>query len=212
MRHGSTRLCALLASLAMLASSSLARGQQHYYLPDDRLGTRTLPLFLLTRPDVQADLNMSPGQIKAAAKAVDELYTKAESIRGRPSSPAVIRIRAELDEAHTQWLRTTLSEPQARRLVQLDLQWEGPAALVRPVIAEALRIGPKQRAALQAVIAKYSPEALARTPPVAGSPSFGEQALAILTVQQRQAWKIMLGEEFEVQRTAAKAAPSTTRR
>lgn len=199
MRHGSTRLCALLASLAMLASSSLARGQQHYYLPDDRLGTRTLPLFLLTRPDVQADLKMSPGQIKAAAKEIDSLYTKAESIRGRPNSPAVIRIRSELDDAQTQWLRTTLTEPQSRRLVQIDLQWEGPAALVRPVIAEALRIGPEQREAIRKVIA-------ANKPPV------GKQVLAILSPTQRDAWKIMLGDAFEIQRTAAKAAPSTTRR
>jgi hypothetical protein len=204
MRHGKTPVRKLLGLLAILAVVSVARGQEsHYYLPDDSLGRRTAPLLLLTRPDVQADLKLSPAQIKAAEKAVNALYTRAEALRGQPNSREVIRLRAKLDAEQTQWLNTSLELPQAARLVQLDLQWEGPAALVRPIIAESLRITPAQRQALTHLIVQN------RMAPL--SPPLGMRALGILTVEQQDAWKMMLGEPLQIQRTASKSAGTARR-
>ena len=44
-----------------------ARGQgTEWVLPDNRIGIRTAPLLLLSRPDVQADLQLQRSQILGA--------------------------------------------------------------------------------------------------------------------------------------------------
>ena len=72
MRQGRTPHQLLRAALlggsgsSLSASTTVRAGGP--MLPDDRLGVRTAPVLLLSRPDVRADLRLSPGQAEAAER------------------------------------------------------------------------------------------------------------------------------------------------
>jgi hypothetical protein len=172
------------------------RGADEDILPDSRLGVRTAPLLLLSRPDVCADLRLDPGQTTDAEAMRRTLYAKARALKGTTGEAAVSARRA-IDEQQNRWLETHLSEGQRRRLAQVDLQWEGPAALVsRPALAETLGLSRAQREALRQAIAE------SRQRPTNGAASrSGEKALArrtleVLTTAQRDRWRLLLGEPF----------------
>ena len=113
-------------------------------LPDSRMGIRTAPLLLLTRPDVQADVGLEPSQADALHKTINELSQRAQALRGKTGGEVVAERRA-IDDAQAQWLTTNLSEQQLRRLSQIDLQWEGSSALVsRPSVADMLKLNVRQ--------------------------------------------------------------------
>ena len=163
-------------------------------LPDSRLGIRTAPLLLLSRADVRADLAVDESQSAEAERAVADLQTRAAATRGQTGEPALAARRA-IDEAQQVWIKGTLTESQAKRLVQLDLQWEGPSALVsRPILADALGLTPDQRATLTRAIAEHRE----RRRQAGGAP-FEEEMLArkvlgVLTDPQREKWRLMLGQ------------------
>ncbi len=115
---------ALLLSMAFAHSPNCA-GAEGEPLPDNRLGIRTAPLLLLSRRDVQTDLQLSPPQAEAAEVAIRDLYVKANGLRGLKGDKVIAERRA-IDEQQRQWIETNLSETQRKRIVQIDLQWEGP--------------------------------------------------------------------------------------
>lgn len=214
MRHGSTppmgrasdrhAAPALLGFILIIvaASSGVAVGQE-FQLSDARLGMRTAPILLLTRPDVQADLDLGPEQVAAVAQTIRTLYTQAEALRGKPDTPEVVAARRAIDQSQSEWIQTRLSVEQQTRLLQIDLQWEGPTALLtRPIVAEVLGLDPAQRRALaEAVTAQRRldsqsagesrPETVRR---------LAQSALSILSDEQEQRWKAMLGHPFALRR------------
>jgi len=182
-----------------LTTCAVARGQlaDSSPLPDDRLGIRTAPMLLLSRPDVRADLGLSPEQAHKAEKAVTELYIRAAAVKGKTGAQAVAA-RKEIDDAQRIWFTANLSQKQRNRLVQLDMQWEGPSALVsRVIVANALGLAPHQISALEDAVAKRD-DARARgkyTPE--NEKVLSRQARSILTSQQWETWLSMLGRPFE---------------
>ena len=83
-----------------------------------------------------------------------------------------------------------MTADQQARLAQLDLQWEGPSALVtRGGIAEALGLGPEQREALSRAVGRHRRPGL----PPGDEPGLARDALAILTPEQRNRWLALLG-------------------
>lgn len=195
MRHGSTfALWALLGGAASLGWADEAG------LPTSRLGQRAAPMLLLTRPDVRADLGLSPEQADAADRAIQDLYRRAEAVRGQADTPQAAAARKAIDVAGRDWITGHLSKEQAGRLLQIDLQWEGPAALVtRATVAEALGLTTEQGQSLRAAL-----EETRRPGPAAAEAQrrLGETALALLTADQRERWKAMLGRPFAVQMAA----------
>jgi hypothetical protein len=170
-------------------------------LPDDRLGTRIAPLLLLTRPDVQADLGLTPEQVVAASKAVESLYLQAGALRGKPDAPDVVAARRAIDQAQTDWIQTQLSVEQQTRLLQVDLQWEGPAALLsRPIVAEALGLDSSQRRALAEAVIRARRVTPATGPRAEDARHLAESALSILTDEQQARWRAMLGRPFVLRR------------
>src|SRR5262249_47877802 len=144
MRYGSIRVrsfsvfCLALFGLASVARSgdaSVARSGDARVARsseplDDRLGARIMPLLLLTRHDVQVDLGLNSELVSAATRASVELYRKALGLRGR-TGPAVLAARRAIDEEQTNWLNAHLTAPgQLQRLSQIELQWEGPSAMI----------------------------------------------------------------------------------
>lgn len=184
---------ALVAVLSLGAATTPGRGED-WALPDARMGIRTAPILLLSRPDVQAELKLDEMKIASARKAIDELSDRAQALRGKTGA-AVIDERRAIDEAQGEWLRTNLSDDQLTRLSQIDLQWEGSSALVsRPAVAETLALTATQLRALTKIISERN----ARLADGGASPSeeseVRRKTLAVLSNPQLQAWNAMLGE------------------
>jgi hypothetical protein len=202
----------MLLGVAAVPASSLGDDAP---LPDSRLGIRTVPLLLLSRPDVRADLGMNPAQTAEARRAISELHAKAASLRGKTGAEAIAARRA-IDEEQRRRLEALLSPEQQDRLVQIDLQWEGPSALIsRKMVAEALNLDDRQRATLAQAVSDRD-RRRAQAPDRGGDErQLAEQALAILTEPQRARWRAMLGRPLAIPQLASpgpKAAnPGVTR-
>jgi hypothetical protein len=151
MRRGIASTLALTAALALFTP----RARAGEGLPDARLGIRATPMLLLTRSDVQADLRLSPEQVADAERTIDDLRDKAKALKGRNDNEAVA-LRGEIDTASRLWIERKLTPAQRDRLIQLDLQWEGPAAVItRPIVAENIALTDSQRQALAKAVAEH---------------------------------------------------------
>lgn len=163
-------------------------------LSAERLGSRAAPILLLTRGDVRADLALSPDQADAADAAIRELYRRAETLRGQSNGPQVIAARKAIDESERQWLAANLSPDQQARLAQIDLQWEGPAALAtRGSVAVTLGLTAEQVRTLRTAV-----EQRRRGGPDAER-HLAQATLALLTPAQRDRWRAMLGRPLAIQ-------------
>ena len=213
MRDGATRraLAALvLLSVVVIPTTSLGDDGQ---LPDSRLGIRTVPLLLLSRPDVRADLGLNPEQSAEARRAISELHAKAAALRGKTGAEAIAARRA-IDEEQRRRLEAMLSPEQQDRLVQIDLQWEGPSALIsRKIVAESLNLDDRQRATLAQAVSDCNRRRAQAAGGAGEERQLAEQALAILTEPQRARWRAMLGRPLVIpQLVGPKAAGPSPKR
>lgn len=207
MRQGTTVVAsALLLSLALAPWP--ARGDNGP-LPDNRLGIRTAPLLLLSRRDVQSDLQLNLTQVAGAEAAIRDLYAKAAALRGLKGEKAISARRA-IDDQQRHWIETQLSETQRVRIVQIDLQWEGPSALVsRPAVADLLELTPDQLTTLKKAVdesmrRRSQGEAMSTV-----EIDLTQQTLAALSESQKLRWKAMLGEPFKPQLAQAEPSAAT---
>lgn len=205
MRHGWTLATALVLILIPIVS----RGGGPP-LPDSRLGIRTAPILLLSRPDVRDDLGLDAKQAAAAERTITDLYIRAARLRGQAEEVAR-SAREAIDADQRRWLDENLTPAQRGRLAQIDLQWEGPAAVItRPVIAEALGLSADQRRTLsQAVSQRHAQRDRGEASPASERP-LAEVVLATLTAEQKNKWKAMLGRPFVVRpiKTADRGQPN----
>jgi hypothetical protein len=198
----------LLAIVTIASQLRLAPARAQSSLPDSRLGMRTAPLLLLSRPDVRADLRMDAKQAAEAEQEISALYVKAAALKGKSGAEAVAA-RQQIDAEQQRWFETHLSESQYGRLIQIDLQWEGPSALIsRPVLTARLKLTPTQVSGLREAVAKRNRERGPRgTYDSAADARLARSALAILSKPQQDQWKNLLGPPFQPQVASAKAAP-----
>jgi len=203
MRHGVTRL-AIIAVLLVTIGGAAAGEAGSSPLPDDRLGIRTAPLLLLSRPDVRADLRLDAPQTESAERVITELHARAEALKGK-SGPQAVADRKAIDEAQRLWFEAHLTAHQQNRLLQIDLQWEGPSALVnRPLVAEMLNLTPEQRATLKQAVAQRDAARASHTHTPAHEQTLAKQALSVLTSSQKERWRVMLGNPFVPQLASSK--------
>lgn len=207
MRHRTTPPTA--CALALVAGLTLTAREAPGQVPDDRLGVRTAPLLLLSRPDVREDLRLSPSQAASADRAIADLYRRALALRGKPDAEAVAGRRA-IDESQRSWLEAELSVEQRARLVQVDLQWEGPSAILsRPAVAEAVGLTADQRQSLDPLTGSSSgPGAADPTAGVDDRKAVARKVLASLTPDQVERWNGLLGRPFVPKAVAAGPAPA----
>jgi hypothetical protein len=176
-------------------------------LPDNRLGLRQAPLLLLSRPDVRAEVGLDPSQAADAERALTDLYLKAAALKGK-TGPEVLAGRRAIDEAEEEWLKTRLTEPQRKRLIEIDLQWEGPSALVsRPVVADHIGLTPDQRTRLTQAIAARNRQIAQGGDARESMPQLTQQTLSLLTPEQRDRWFAMLGHHFTPQMAGTRTNP-----
>ncbi|MFO0954508.1 MAG: hypothetical protein U0835_25775 [Isosphaeraceae bacterium] len=204
-----------LALMALFgpAVSGAKAGEGPASLPDSRLGIRTAPILLLSRADVRSDLALTPQQTEAAERAITDLYVRAAALRGK-SGAAALEERRQVDQAQRSWVETSLTSEQRNRLLQIDLQWEGPTALVsRPVVGETLGLDATQRQTIEkAVAARNASRAQGTGSILEEEATLTRAALAVLTAEQKTRWQAMLGRPFKPQLQAEKPAAGETAR
>jgi len=191
MRQGSTVVTALIAfGLTLAGFTQVARSGEPL---DDRLGIRTVPIFLLTRSDVQADLKLDPKQISESHRAASALYYKALSLRGKAGG-GVVAARRAVDEDQSQWLTTHLTPQQLDRLDQIDLQWEGVGAMLsRPYVADYLGLTREQQGKVARYVAEGR-EQRARAPWTSAEHlGLMRKAYLVLSDNQREFWIQLVG-------------------
>jgi hypothetical protein len=207
MRHGWTVVPALVfLGLELLQSSPLAHGAEPL---DDRLGIRTAPIFLLTRADIQSDLKIDPKLAAASRHVATTLRHRASALKGT-KLPAMVAARRAIDEEMSQWLITNLKPEQLDRLDQIDLQWEGPAAmLTRPFYEETLSLTREQREKLTNVLTEARSQRAQGMWTYEDHHELTRKALTILSEKQRHLWVRILGEpcQFKIGIKDAPAAP-----
>ncbi len=182
-------------------------------LPDERLGQRTAPLLLLSRLDVSRNLKLSEAQVLEAEKAISDFYyVRARSLKGK-KGPAADAERKRIDQDQFVWLDTHLSEDQRSRLLQLDLQWEGPAALVtRPKVADALSLSPPQRETLRQAVGVRNAARAKAAFSRAEEDVLTEKTLATLSEPQLERWLAMMGQPLFSPSLTAKNSTKTESR
>jgi hypothetical protein len=195
MRHGSTRTSLLLA-LACCGLVAPAARSDDIILPDSMLGAQVAPLLLLTRVEVRSELGLTDEQWESARQTIAELHEQAKALMGRGNGPDVIARRRVIDDAGMRWISATLSSEQRSRLGQIDLQWQGLGALVRPMAVELLGLNEEQVGKVR--------KALAEPPKGPPDRAWAERVLAVLTADQRAHWKSVLGKPVPFIATATR--------
>lgn len=203
MRQGSTRGTVIVFALLLgwNAGIALAGGDEDLVLPDAMLGARVAPMLLLTRADVRDDLKLTAEQAASARDTLADLRARALTLRGRGNSAEVIAGRRAIDEIQWRWLATQLTAEQRDRLNQIDLQWEGPKALIRPSVVDSLGLSDDQRARLSRTIGERARAGQGTSPAALFESLVGE-----LSPDQKERWKLMLGTSFRVVPSASASA------
>jgi len=205
MRHGSTVVTVLIAmGVALAGFTRVARSGEPL---DDRLGIRTAPIVLLIRPDVQADLKLTPAQISESRRAAAALHDKALGLRGKTEA-GVVAARGVIDGEQSQWLSTHLTPQQLNRLGQIDLQWEGAAAMLsRPVVAEYLNLTPDQRDKVARYVAEGGEQRARTAWTYSEHVNLTRKAIAVLSDKQKDLWIHVLGPQCRFSIAATSTAP-----
>ena len=174
------------------------RTSMMWQLPDDRMGVRTAPILLLSRDDVATELKMTPEQRKKTWEKIADLGRQAAELKGRNDNDSM-KLRRTVDQSQLEWLRAELSPEQLARLTQIDLQWEGPTAILsRPQVGEAMHLTADQRTKIQAILKKEPNVA-----PAKNRLDMTRNVFRELDETQQQAWRALIGPDFSaVQRTA----------
>ncbi len=179
-----------------------------WVLPDDRHGVRTAPLLLLSRPDVRADLKLDRAQILGAQNMINELTRRASALRGKTGA-AVIAERRAIDEAQLDWLGKNLTGKQLQRLRQIELQWEGPAAMLsRPSVADHLRLTSEQRQRLARIVSGHAATRKRGQAPPLDDQALQQQVRLVLSPAQHGMWELLVGTPV---RFVATSGPAPTR-
>jgi Spy/CpxP family protein refolding chaperone len=173
-----------------------------WQLPDERIGVRTAPILLLSRDDVATDLNLTQDQRAKTWDMIAELGRQAAELKGRSDKDALV-LRRKIDQAQLEWLNRELTPEQNARLNQIDLQWEGPSALVtRPQISQTVHLTEAQKTKIREILGAAGKSALPTD--LARRETVIRQVFRELDETQQQTWRALIGPDFfVVPRTAS---------
>lgn len=157
---------------------------------------------------VQDDLRLSPEQAKRIRQLVQAHrdFFKADPEREKLSFDERMKALDELTERTANQIALVLTKDQVRRLRQINLQMQGAGALFDAEVAKQLQLTKEQKAKLRSLFKVDSgPGKLGsrgkRRPPWAGAFNLPklDDALALLTPEQRRRWDEIVGPRFEGQ-------------
>ena len=193
MRHGMTMAPAGLVLVLALVAAGPENPPSEAGMPDGHFGCRAAPILLLTRPDVQAELQLEPRQISGARNVIARLRQRGAGLKGK-AGPEAVAERGRIDDEMIRWLTSTLKAEQLERLQEVIFQWEGAEAMTRPHVATHLNLSIQQLNSIDPIVKQLEAERRTRgslTPAEIGS--YSNKAFAVLTPSQKESWGVLLG-------------------
>jgi type 1 glutamine amidotransferase len=190
------------AALALLASVATAQLR----LADMPRGA--IPILLLGQESVRKELKLSPDQVKQLAALQKKWWGQGQALASL-KEPERGRKIEQMGRESAKALADILSAEQARRLKQIVYQQQGTAALGEPDVAQALGLTDDQQEQIRQASeeTKQKVGALARPGAVPGKEARArikairkagsDRALAVLTADQKAAWKGLQGAPFK---------------
>ncbi len=200
--------CLGLAALALLAG--LVNGVSRSPAADPFWGAD--PAWsLLHEPAVARELVLTPTQSQQFRGLLDELDAKFFPLRNKPNDEAT-KGAAEILADATSRLEPLLSEPQFRRLVEIQTRQQGTTALLQAGMTKLMNYKPQQKERLEMVVS----ETLAATRELEKRVGNGEpreplekeyselkrdelrKVTGVLTPAQRSIWQKAIGRDFDL--------------
>jgi hypothetical protein len=213
MRHGSTIVPAVLAlAVALLGAGGgqEASTADWVAMTDARFGLPIAPIYLLPRPDVQRELQLSPEQVAGARDQVGRLIERLLNLKRKSKPDAIKAEQREIDEQMAAWLQDKLSPTQLDRLTQIEFQWEGASALRRTTIAEFLGLHEGQRLKVHHLLRERDQRWIKGALKPGEFERFSREALGVLNPAQKEQWDNLLGPpcRFSIGRASGASGPA----
>jgi Spy/CpxP family protein refolding chaperone len=203
------KLALTLGALALLVSPAWAQG---------RGGSGGGAAGFLNAPNVQMDLKLTADQVKRVPDALREIREKhqADYSALRDASPDVRWTKmATLHETVSDEVKKALSfsAEQSKRFDQISLQAHGAQAFASPTVCEKLNLTNDQQSKIREIVeatrssfagavnkdASEQERTDARNKRAATQKENMTKVQALLTGDQKQAWKELTGEPIEIQ-------------
>jgi hypothetical protein len=176
------------------------------------------PPFVVFRDSVAKELKLTDEQAQKLAQhlqtTLQDTQQVFQKIGGLPPQERERELQIHRQKSHqvlAAFLKDTLQGAQLARLRQLELQQDGPFALGRPDISIELKITNDQRSEFMALLQKMQREIepLVKEAQSKGNADvirpramkiraqYADKIESLLTANQKQDWKQMLGERFD---------------
>lgn len=241
------RLCRFevvgLALFCVLAASITAEGQQRrgggpgggFGGPGGGMGRMGGSLMLLRSEQVQQELKLTDDQKTRLQQLGEKLRTEMRERFASLSNLSDEQRRARMNEMREQMQKEAetreaetfkqiaeiLQPEQLKRLKQIQLQLEGPSALRRPEVAEAIGLSADQKAQLEQLATESQAATMKLWEGIQGldreqrqqrfaelrqkgqeqREQFEQKAMAVLQPEQKQKLGEVFGEPFELDRS-----------
>ncbi len=173
---------------------------------------------LLSNEGVQKELKLDAGQVEKATAAVQKVREKHqdEMTKLREEGPdardKMMALNQTISTETMKELDTILKPDQIKRLKQLQLQQRGVQAFADPEVEKALKLTNEQKEKVK-TIASDSQTQMRELFQPGGGADFQEMAkkraalqkesmdriASVLTAEQKQTWKDLVGQPFEFQ-------------
>jgi eukaryotic-like serine/threonine-protein kinase len=204
------------------ADLELFQGQVQNILDELDVLRQDMDTRLLGNPLVQQDLKLTPDQTTHANALMEQWSHEHEKMRGLSEEERRKRM-VENATVHEQALAQLLTQPQQSRFAQLGIQRQGLMAFKEPEVVKALQLTSEQRAKIreiehEAFDRRMPPPGMGGPPgepPGRGPPGGGprgpppreehldfnrqdliDRALAVLTSDQLDQWRALIGPRF----------------
>lgn len=166
---------------------------------------------LIHEPAVERELKLPPAKSRDFRKLLDECDAKVFPLRNKPSEEAakgVTEVMGELSKG----LQVVLSEPQLRRVAEIQTRQLGTTALLRPGLASLMDYTSRQKEEVEQAVS----ETLAKTKDLEQRAAKGEpreplekqytalkqdelqKVIRTLSPKQKSIWQKALGREFDL--------------
>jgi Spy/CpxP family protein refolding chaperone len=173
---------------------------------------------LLRRPEVQAELKLTDDQKTKVTEMLQKLR-ESQQARGqdlRDASPEERqKIMAAVQAEQMKQVNAILNTDQQKRFKEISLQQQGYSALAQPAVADELKLTDDQKSKLKDIV-QHQQEAMREIFQSAGGDRAAAQEkmqtlrketddkiAALLTDDQKNNWKAMLGGPFKLEPAGA---------
>ncbi len=169
-------------------------------------------MFLIINPAVQEELKLSEEQKELLRDLQNDVREKMRSLREIEDRQQRMQRMREIGREAQELLDAILEPEQKTRLEQIELQLQGPRALLRRDIAEKLGLTEEQQSKIREIFESLRPDfrRIREMSPEQRREFFRsmreraekarQEALAVLTPEQKEKWEKMLGAPFDVSR------------